>query len=277
MHQSISHLEAVYAGDSNAGIGTGFYDLDNLTGGLHPNEMCVVAARPGVGKTALALNIASHVVLHLKQPVGFFSMEMSNVQLGLRLLSSASSVNIRQVEQRKCKVEVAAAKLTGAVTLFKDAPLYVDDSSMLNISQIRSRARRMVEQFGIKLFIIDYLQFIQSARRSDNRASDVAVISAGLKNIAKELNVPVMVMCQLNRESEKYQRAPRLSDLRESGSIEQDADTVITLHHEEEGVCVTIAKQRNGPMGQFRLAWTPEYTRFENYSPASEPSYAQND
>jgi replicative DNA helicase len=263
------------------GVGTGFVDLDKMTTGFHEGEMIVVAARPSVGKTSLAMNIAEHVALELKQPVGVFSLEMTAESLVLRMLCSRARVNMRKV-QDGFLMERDFPKLTGTAGKLASAPLFIDDSSGLSILQLRAKARRMWQQFGIKLFVIDYLQLLHStSRRSENRQQEIAEISGGIKALAKELKVPVIVLAQLNRELEKRGpgERPRLSDLRESGSIEQDADLVGLMYREsskeaaEDGnefeqdaipVKLFIAKQRNGPVGEVDLTFLKSFTRFES-------------
>ena len=264
------------------GIGTGFVDLDKMTTGLHGGEMIVIAARPSVGKTSLAMNIAEHVAIDQKLPVGVFSLEMTAESLVLRMLCSRSRVNLRNVREGFL-AERDFPKLTGSAGKLASAPLYIDDSSGLSILQMRAKARRMYMQHGIKLFVIDYLQLLNStSRRAENRQQEIADISSGIKSLAKELNVPVIVLSQLNREVEREKgRPPRMSDLRESGAIEQDADLVGLLYKpakqgdEEdggdagEGDCVAvnllIAKQRNGPANEdVNLTFLKQYTRFES-------------
>jgi replicative DNA helicase len=267
------------------GVGTGFTDLDKMTSGLHPGEMIVIAARPSMGKTSLAMNIAEHVALEQKLPVGVFSLEMTSESLVLRMLCSRSRVNLRNIRDGFL-AERDFPKLTGAAGKLANAPLFIDDSSGLSILQLRAKARRMSQQYGIKLFVIDYLQLLHStARRAENRQQEIADISNGVKSLAKELNVPVIVLSQLNRELEKDKnRKPRMSDLRESGSIEQDADLVGLLYKpssgddEESGgeeqdavpVNLLIAKQRNGPTGDVHLTFLKSYTRFENAAKVSD-------
>src|SRR5215472_9044285 len=213
------------------GLPTGFNDLDKMTSGLHGGEMVVIAARPSMGKTSLAMNIAEHVAIDHHVPVGVFSLEMTSESLVLRMLCSRSRVNMRNVREGFL-AERDFPKLTGAAGKLAGAPLFIDDSSGLSILQLRAKARRMAQQYGIKLFVVDYLQLLHStARRAENRQQEIADISNGIKSLAKELNVPVIVLSQLNRELEKDKdRKPRLSDLRESGAIEQDADVVCLLY-----------------------------------------------
>ena len=271
------------------GIGTGFPDLDRMTSGMHGGEMIVIAARPSMGKTSLAMNIAEHVAIGLRLGVGVFSLEMTSESLVLRMLCSQSRVNMRSVREGFL-AERDFPKLTGAAGKLANAPLFIDDSSGLSILQLRAKARRMHQQYGIKLLVIDYLQLLHStARRAENRQQEIADISNGIKSLAKELGVPVIVLSQLNRELEREKnRKPRLSDLRESGAIEQDADLVGLLYRpssedEESGgaggaeeeaapVNLLIAKQRNGPTGDVELTFLRSYTRFESKAKVSDES-----
>lgn len=270
------------------GVATGFTDLDKMTSGLHPGEMIVIAARPSMGKTSLAMNIAEHVAIDQKLPVGVFSLEMTSESLVLRMLCSRSRVNLRNIRDGFL-AERDFPKLTGAAGKLAAAPLFIDDSSGLSILQMRAKARRMSQQHGIKLFVIDYLQLLHStARRAENRQQEIADISSGIKSLAKELKVPVIVLSQLNRELEKDKnRKPRMSDLRESGSIEQDADLVALLYkpssgddedggasaseeHDAVAVNLLIAKQRNGPTGDVNLTFLKSFTRFESAAKVSD-------
>jgi replicative DNA helicase len=269
------------------GIGTGFPDLDRMTDGLHGQEMIVIAARPSMGKTSLAMNIVEHVVLEQNLPAAVFSLEMSAESLVLRMLCSIARVNLRSIREGFMS-EADFPKLTSAAGRLAKAKLLIDDSAGLSILQLRARARRMHQQHGVKLFVIDYLQLLHStARRSqDNRQQEIADISSGIKALAKELKVPVLVLSQLNRELEKDKnRKPRLSDLRESGAIEQDADVVGLLYKpsagdDEDGaqseeadglpVNLLIAKQRNGPTGDINLTFLKSYTRFESAAKVSD-------
>jgi replicative DNA helicase len=267
------------------GLGTGFPDLDKMTSGLHEGEMVVIAARPSMGKTSLAMNIAEHVVIEQKLPVGVFSLEMSAESLVLRMLCSRSRVNLRNVREGFL-AERDFPKLTGAASKMAACPLIIDDSSGLSILQLRAKARRMHQQHQIKLLVIDYLQLLHStARRAqENRQQEIADISSGIKSLAKELKIPVIVLSQLNRELEKDKnRKPRLSDLRESGSIEQDADLVGLLYkpsaddeetagedQDSRPVNLLIAKQRNGPTGDVNLTFLKSITRFETAAKVSD-------
>ena len=268
------------------GVGTGFADFDKMTTGLHGSEMIVIAARPSMGKTSLAMNIAEHAALEQKLPVGVFSLEMSASSLVLRMLCSQARVNLRNVREGFL-AERDFPKLTAAAGRLAGAPLFIDDTAGLSILQLRAKARRMVQQHGVKLFVVDYLQLLHStSRRAENRQQEIADISNGIKALAKELDVPVIVLAQLNRELEKRGPGtrPQLSDLRESGSIEQDADLVGLLYKDtkdtEDGepdfasdslpVKLFIAKQRNGPTGDVNLTFLKSYTRFESAAKVSE-------
>jgi len=268
------------------GLSTGFPDLDKLTSGLHGGEMIVIAARPSMGKTSLAMNLAEHVAIDQRLPVGVFSLEMTAESLVLRMLCSRSRVNLRNIRDGFL-AERDFPKLTGAAGKLAGAPLFIDDTAGLSILQLRAKARRMTQQYGIKLFVIDYLQLLHStSRRAENRQQEIADISNGIKALAKELKVPMIVLSQLNRELEKDKnRKPRLSDLRESGAIEQDADLVALLYKptggddddpdksglEQDAVPVNllIAKQRNGPTGDVALTFLRAYTRFESAAKVS--------
>jgi replicative DNA helicase len=281
VHRAINTIEDYHQRQGMlTGIGTGFLDFDKMTSGLHGGEMIVIAARPSMGKTSLVMNIVEHAVLEEKQPVGVFSLEMTAESLVLRMLCSRARVNMRNIRDGFL-AERDFPKLTGAAGKLANAPLYIDDTAGLSILQLRAKARRMYQQYGIKMVVIDYLQLLNaSGTRVENRQQEVAMISNGVKALAKELNVPVIVLSQLNRELEKDKsRKPRLSDLRESGAIEQDADLIALLYKPNEGdddedkpaqdqeaipVNLLIAKQRNGPTGDVHLTFFKGYTRFES-------------
>jgi replicative DNA helicase len=278
VHRAINTIEDYHKRQGMlTGVGTGFADLDRMTSGLHIGEMIVIAARPSMGKTSLAMNIAEHVAIEQRLPVGVFSLEMTADSLVLRMLCSRARVNLRSVREGFL-AERDFPKLTGAAGKLANAPLFIDDTAGLSILELRAKARRMHQQYGIRLFVIDYLQLLHStARRVENRQQEIADISNGIKALAKELKVPVIVLSQLNRELEKDKnRKPRLSDLRESGAIEQDADLVALLYKPSAGdddesqeqdatpVNLLIAKQRNGPTGDVNLTFLRQYTRFES-------------
>jgi replicative DNA helicase len=290
VHKAINTIEEFHQRQGMlTGLATGFPDFDKMTTGLHAGEMIVIAARPSMGKTSLAMNIAEHVAIEQKLPVGVFSLEMTAESLVLRMLCSRARVNLRNVREGFL-AERDFPKLTGAAGKLANAPLFIDDSSSQSILQLRARARRMVQQYGVKLFVIDYLQLLHStSRRAENRQQEIADISSGVKALAKELQVPVIVLSQLNRELERDKsRKPRLADLRESGAIEQDADLVGLLYkadphdpnkpvsddddevdQEALPVNLLIAKQRNGPTGDVCLTFLKPYTRFESAAKVS--------
>src|SRR6058998_1178013 len=272
------------------GVSTGFRDLDKLTSGLHSSEMIVIAARPSMGKTALAMNIAEHAAIEVKLPVAIFSLEMSAQQLVQRMLCSRARVNLAKTRDGFL-AEADFPKLTHAASKLAEAEIFIDDSEGLSILELRAKARRLKAQQNVQLIIVDYLQLLRStSRRSqDNRQLEISEISAGLKGLAKELKIPIIVVAQLNRQPEQRSGGkPRLSDLRESGSIEQDADLVALLvrpeiYEEDEEARVEkageaeliIAKQRNGPVGEIPLTFLKEYTRFETRARnVSEPEEA---
>ena len=269
------------------GVASGFRDLDNLTNGFHAGEMIVLAARPSMGKTALALNIAEAVILGKKPvPTLFFSLEMSAEQLAMRMVCGHGRINMTKLRTGFLDSSQKAL-LAGIGETFKNVPFWIDESSNMTILEMRAKARRVHSQHPLGLIIIDYLQLIAGTDSKVQREQQIAEISRGVKGLAKELNIPVIVLSQLNRESEKEGRQPRLSDLRESGSIEQDADLVLILSKtldelkskkEDEGSLVEkihqetivrdliVAKQRNGPVGTVHLTYLKPYTRFENYA-----------
>ena len=272
------------------GLSTGYRDFDKLTSGLHSSEMVVIAARPSMGKTALAMNIAEFVAVQLKLPVAIFSLEMSAQQLVQRMLCSRARVNLAKTRDGFL-AEADFPKLTNAASKLAEAKIYIDDSAGLSILELRAKARRLKAQQDVQLIIVDYLQLLRSTSRraQDNRQLEISEISAGLKSLAKELKIPIIVVAQLNRNPEirtgSGKGVPRLADLRESGSIEQDADLVGLLVREEyyadsdeertemEGKAeLIIAKQRNGPIGQVKLTFLKDFTRFEDRAEdAAEP------
>jgi replicative DNA helicase len=280
---AIGAIEDLYARKGSiTGLETGFPDLDKMTDGLHGAEMIVIAARPSMGKTALAMNIAEHVAVEMKKAVAVFSLEMSSQQLVQRLLCSRARVNLGRVRDGFLAERDFPALQTAASRL-AESKIFIDDTSGLTILELRAKARRLKSQHDIAAIFIDYLQLLRSPtkRAQDNRQLEIAEISSGLKALAKELNIPVVVLAQLNRNPEQRtgdsKGRPRLSDLRESGSIEQDADLVGLLVREEyyadsdeekkeaEGkATLIIAKQRNGPVGDVPLTFLKEFTRFES-------------
>lgn len=262
------------------GVRTGFYELDRQTAGLQKGDLIVLAARPSMGKTAFALNIAEHVAVQEGLPVLVFSMEMGAAQLALRLVGSLGRIN--QQNLRTGRLESSEwERLTDAVERLKTAQLYIDETAGLTSSELRARARRMARQFGqLGLIVIDYLQLMSGSSGSDeNRATELGEISRGLKALAKELGCPVIALSQLNRSVEqRNDKRPMMSDLRESGAIEQDADIITFIYRDdyynkdskEPGVSeIIIAKQRNGPVGTVKLTFLKPLTRFENLAPGT--------
>lgn len=277
--EAVATIENIYQGNATAyGLPTGLVDFDKMTRGLHPGEMIVIAARPSVGKSSMSMNIADHVGVELGQPVGVFSLEMTAESLMLRMICSRARVNIRNVTDGFLK-DTDFPKITAAAGKLIKAPIYIDDGRGMSVLQLKAKARQMKQQYGVKLLIVDYLQLLHStSHRAKNREQEVADVSSGLHALAGELGIPVIVLCQLNRESERRGpgQRPRLSELRESGAIEQDADVVAMLYRtgkeEEESwksqkeavpINLLVAKQRNGPTGEIPLIFLRPYTRFE--------------
>jgi replicative DNA helicase len=256
------------------GVPTGYTDLDQKTSGLQGGDLIIVAGRPSMGKTAFALNVAEHVAVNAGLPVGVFSMEMGGSQLAMRMLASIGRLDSSRVRTGRLNDE-EWGRLAFALGKLHEAPIYIDETGGINPIDLRARARRLHRQCGkLGLIVIDYLQLMVGVRQSDNRANEVSEISRSLKALAKELEVPVIALSQLSRKVEERQdKRPMMSDLRESGAIEQDADVILMMYREEyykpdtqeKGVAeVIIGKQRNGPTGTVRLAFLGEYTRFEN-------------
>lgn len=253
------------------GLPTGFIDLDRLLGGLKPQQLFILAARPSVGKTSLALNIAERVAVDDRLPVAFYSLEMSGKELGHRLACSRGRVDGTALNEGRPE-DVNMQALAVAMGKIRQAPLHICDRGGLTIPQLTAHVRRMVQRHGVKLVIVDYLGLLRSGEKGRSRYEETTLVSQGLKSIAKECNLPVIALSQLNRASEKEARPPRLSDLRDSGSIEQDADIVGLLHRDEDDigriqkVSLYVAKHRNGRTGKVPLIFRREFTRFESGS-----------
>lgn len=255
------------------GVPTGFYELDDLTGGLQPSDLVVIAGRPSMGKTSLALGIAQHAAIHASKIVGVFSLEMSKVQLGLRMLSSEARVDSQAVRNGKLAKEDFDRLIPGADRLYK-APLYIDDSGALTVQQMRGKARRLKAEKGLDLLIVDYLQLMQGRADAESRQQEISDISRSLKALAKELDIPIVALSQLSRAVESRKPPiPVLADLRESGAIEQDADIVIFIYREDQydpesqrkGIAdILIKKHRNGPTRDLELLFHEKYASFEN-------------
>jgi replicative DNA helicase len=286
--EAVDHMEAMHRNaGKTTGVPTGLSDLDRLTGGLQPGDMVVVAARPSVGKTSLAMNIADHAAVECKLPVAVFSLEMTAKALAVRLVCARARVNLKDVRDGLLS-EHDFPKLAAAAGKLANAPLYVDDSSGLSVGQLKAKARRLWQQHGVKLFVVDYLQLLHATgRKAENRQQEITQISGGLKELAKETGVPVLVLSQLNRELEKRGpgERPRLSDIRESGSVEQDADLVGLLYNNEDDgeqeqrdraavpVRIFVAKQRNGPTGDVDMVFLKQITRFESAAKVADQDY----
>ena len=260
------------------GIPTGFTEFDKLTAGLQPGELVVIAGRPSMGKTALAINIAENAAIGSKVPTAIFSMEMPSQQLAFRMISSLGRVDQAHLRTGRFPDE-DWSRINTAVQLMSDAPIFIDDSAGLSPTDIRARARRLHREHGLGLIVIDYLQLMQVPGSRENRATEISEISRSLKALAKELELPIIALSQLNRSVEQRpDKRPIMSDLRESGAIEQDADLILFIYREEvynqdtprKGIAdISIAKQRNGPIGDFPLTFVGRYTKFENWMPES--------
>ena len=260
------------------GMPTGFTDLDKMTSGLQPSDLIIIAGRPSMGKTSLALNMAEHIAIEKKMPVAVFSMEMASMQLTTRLIGSVGRVD--QHKMRTCQLDDDDwEKLTDSLGQLNEAPIHIDEGSALNTFEVRARARRLQRQVGqLGLIVIDYIQLMSApiGKQTENRATEISEISRSLKSLAKELHVPVVALSQLNRSVEqRVDKRPVMSDLRESGAIEQDADVIMFIYRDEvynpespdKGLAeILLAKQRNGPVGMVKLTFLGQYTRFENYA-----------
>jgi replicative DNA helicase len=257
------------------GVPTGFTDLDERTSGLQASDLIVIAGRPSMGKTTLAMNIAENAAVGHKIPVAIFSMEMPGTQLAMRMMASLGRINAHRVRTGKLDDE-DWPRLTSAVSLLSEAPIFIDDTPGLTPMELRARARRIKREHDLGLIIVDYLQLMQAGdATTENRATEVSNITRALKGLAKELNVPLIAMSQLNRSLEsRTDKRPVMSDLRESGAIEQDADVILFIYRDEvynedspgKGTAeIIIGKQRNGPIGKVTLTFLGEYTKFENY------------
>lgn len=281
LHQSMDRIDARLAGEHvEGGVETGFKDFDDMTGGLHNTEMVILAARPSMGKTAFAMNIAQYVAIEVQEPVLFVSLEMAAIELADRMLCSLAKVNGHRLRNGTISNE-DRIRLSQTASEISQSPLFVDDSPSRTVSEIAAAARRIKRRHEkLGLIVIDYLQLIEPDNPRDPRQEQVAKIARRLKGMARELDVPVLCLSQLNRQSEEGKdHRPRLSHLRESGAIEQDADVVMFVHREEyyhrgedqaqyAGQAeIIIAKQRNGPVGEVELVWEKDFTRFYDKAP----------
>ncbi|HET7198243.1 MAG TPA: replicative DNA helicase, partial [Burkholderiales bacterium] len=276
--ERIDHLHSQENPSDITGVPTGFLDLDQKTAGLQPGDLIIIAGRPSMGKTAFALNIAEHVALHpsVRMPVAIFSMEMSASQLALRMLSSIARIDQHKLRTGRLSNE-EWPNLTDAIDKLNDTSIHVDETPALNALEVRARARRLRREYGkLGLVVVDYLQLMSASSQGENRATEISEISRSLKALAKELEVPVVALSQLSRAVEqRNDRRPMMSDLRESGAIEQDADVILFIYRDEvynpdkeeaKGRAeVIIGKQRNGPIGRIELTFLGRFTRFANF------------
>jgi len=265
------------------GVPTGFKDFDKYTAGLQPSDLIIIAGRPSMGKTSLAVNIAENAAIDSKITTAIFSMEMPKEQLAFRMISSLGRIDSKKLRDGSFPEE-DWSRINSAIHLMSDAPIYIDDSPALSPTEIRARARRLKRESNLGLIVLDYIQLMQVHGNTENRTTEISEISRSLKALAKELNVPIIALSQLNRSVEqRTDKKPIMSDLRESGALEQDADLIAFIYRDEvynpdsprKGIAdIKIAKQRNGPTGEFPLTWVDRYTKFENF--ASEGFIKEN-
>lgn len=275
--QAVDKIEMLYEQEGNiTGASTGFNDFDEMTSGLQPSDLIIVAGRPSMGKTTIAMNMAENIAIKGDKPVAVFSMEMPGDSLAMRMMSSLGRIDQHKIRTGKLDDD-EWPRLTSAINLLAETKLFIDDTPALTPTEVRSRARRLMREHGqLGLIVLDYLQLMQSPASGDNRVQQISDISRGLKALAKELNVPVIALSQLNRNLEQRpNKRPVMSDLRESGGIEQDADVIVFVYRDEvynpdspeKGIAeIIIGKQRNGPIGTVRLTFLGQYTRFENFA-----------
>lgn len=275
LKDALDKVDELFHKDSPiTGVASGFDDLDIKTAGLQQSDLIIVAGRPSMGKTAFAINIAEHAAIKEKKSVAVFSMEMPGEQLAMRMMSSLGRIDQHKVRTGKLDDD-DWPRLTSAVGILQETKMFIDDTPALTPAELRARCRRIYRENGLDLIVIDYLQLMQVAGTTENRATEISEISRSLKAMAKELNVPVIALSQLNRSLEqRTDKRPVMSDLRESGAIEQDADVILFIYRDEvyddespdKGIAeVIIGKQRNGPIGKIKLVFRGQYTRFENY------------
>ena len=274
--RAVDRIDTLFRAESAiTGVSTGFKDLDDMTSGLQAGDLVIVAGRPSMGKTSLAMNIAESTAVGSKLPVAIFSMEMPGEQLAMRMMASLGRINAHKVRTGKLDDD-DWPRLTHAIGMLAEAPMFIDDTPALTPLELRTRARRLKREHGLGLIVVDYLQLMQAPESSENRATEISGITRSLKGLAKELGVPVVALSQLNRSLEQRpNKRPVMSDLRESGAIEQDADVIFFIYRDEvynedsqdKGTAeIIIGKQRNGPTGKVKLTFLGEYTRFENYT-----------
>ncbi|PKL82370.1 MAG: replicative DNA helicase [Ignavibacteriae bacterium HGW-Ignavibacteriae-3] len=288
--EALELIEAIHSKNiSTFSVPSGFFELDDLLGGFQKSDLIIVAARPSMGKTAFAMSAVRNTAIDHGVPVAVFSLEMATIQLATRLISAEARINAHNVRTGKFKAE-EGAKISRTVHKLSKAPIYIDDTPAISILELRAKARRLKNEKNIGLVVIDYLQLLSASYNMESREREISTISRSLKALAKELNIPVIALSQLNRQVEsRTDKRPMLSDLRESGSIEQDADVVLFLYRPEvygitqfssgemngettEGVAeVIIGKQRNGPIGEIKLRFIKDYARFENLDRFRQP------
>lgn len=280
---AIKHIEQLYHSKNPiTGVSSGFVDFDRMTSGLQRSDLIVVAGRPSMGKTSFAMNLAEHAAIGHKVPVAVFSMEMSGESLAMRMMSSLGRIDQHKVRTGRLEEE-DWPRLTSSMSMLSEAPMFIDDTGALSPTELRARARRLDREHKLGLIVVDYLQLMQTGGgRSENRTAEISEISRSLKALAKELNVPVIALSQLNRSLEQRpNKRPIMSDLRESGAIEQDADLIVFIYRDEvynedsadKGTAeIIIGKQRNGPIGTIKLTFLGKYTRFENFTPSTSGS-----
>ena len=277
--KAVDRIDTLFHQDNPlTGVSTGFTDIDDMTAGLQRSDLVIIAGRPSMGKTTFAMNIAEHAAIKDQVPVAVFSMEMPGEQLAMRLMSSLGRIDQTKVRTGKLDDD-DWPRLTSAVSILSKAPLFIDDTPALSPTELRARARRLKREHELGLIVIDYLQLMQVPGHKENRTGEISEISRSLKALAKELNVPVIALSQLNRSLEQRpNKRPVMSDLRESGAIEQDADVIMFIYRDEvynedsaqKGLAeIIIGKQRNGPIGSRLLTFRGQFTRFENYAAES--------
>ena len=284
--QVVERIDELYNCENQndiTGVPTGFTDLDSMTSGMQGGDLIIVAGRPSMGKTAFAINIAEHVALNSGLPVAIFSMEMGGTQLAMRMLGSVGRLDQHRLRTGRLNDE-DWPRLTHAIQKLNDAQIYIDETPALNSIELRARSRRLARTCGkLGLIVVDYLQLMSANSAGENRATEISEISRNLKGLAKELNCPVIALSQLNRSLEQRpNKRPVMSDLRESGAIEQDADVILFIYRDEvynpdspeKGMAeIIIGKQRNGPIGSVRMTFIGQYTKFENYT-GNAPAYS---
>ena len=288
VRDNFERLEKIFReGKSITGVSTGYTELDKLLSGLQPSELLILAARPSQGKTALALNFAENISIRAGSPVAFFSLEMSKESLLQRLVASVAQIDAHKFRSGHLSRE-DWRRMTEALGTISNAPLWIDDAGSTSVLEIGAKARRLKREKGLSLVVVDYLQLITGRGRFGNRQEEVSSISRALKGLAKELQIPVLVLSQLTRAPEREERGPQLSDLRESGAIEQDADVVMFIYRqhwskmdaspeERDQAEIQVAKQRNGPTDKVRFVFRSRLTRFEEAAPDAFSQFAPDD